>query len=67
VHKAKSARPQAARFSLCYTQNAHAVHAFVAILNAMKLFNGDFFKFFFGFLTVVSVTLLLIIIIGSQA
>ena len=32
----------------------------------MKLFNKSFFKFFFGFLGVVSATLVLILLIGSQ-
>ena len=33
----------------------------------MKLFNKTFYRFFFGFLTVLFVALLLVFIIGSQA
>lgn len=38
----------------------------IGILVYMKLFNKNFYKFFFGFLSVISVTLLLIFVIGSQ-
>ena len=32
----------------------------------MKLFNKNFYKFLFGFLGVLSVTLLIVIIVGSK-
>lgn len=31
----------------------------------MKLFNKSFFKFVFGFLAIVSVTLIMIVVVGS--
>lgn len=52
-------------FTEKYQPVARAGIFFGILMNVMKVFNRNFYKFLFSFVTVIAVTLILVLIIGK--